>query len=114
MYFTAKKSYNFYGTDLYVNVWGGAFRTQSNIYGGASLRKSQKSVTIDVLNTTKYTSGIGFTIEKVYRMWIFIWNSQSRFQDLSLPYLVSQITKKYVGLTKNVQFARSFLLLLTG
>ena len=29
--------YNFYGTDLKVNIWGGVLRTQSNIYGEASL-----------------------------------------------------------------------------
>ena len=31
----------------YVNVYRGVFRTQSNIYGGASLRKSQKSFIVD-------------------------------------------------------------------
>ena len=31
-------AYNFYGSDL--NVYRGVFKTQSNIYGGASLRKS--------------------------------------------------------------------------
>ena len=43
------------------------FRTQSNIYGGASLRKSQKSFIVDARLGSKYVSGIGFTVEKVYR-----------------------------------------------
>ena len=46
-------AYNFHGTDL--NVSTGVFRTQSNIYGGASLRKSQKTLLqmLDwVLNTS--------------------------------------------------------------
>ena len=68
MYFTAKYSiciYNFYGTDL--NVWRGVFRTQSNIYDGAFLRKSQKSFIVDARLGSKYISGIGFTVEEVYR-----------------------------------------------
>ena len=47
-------AYNFYWTDLYVNIYKGVFRTQSNIYGGAPLRKFQESFTVDVrmvLNT---------------------------------------------------------------
>ena len=49
---------NFYGTDLYppeCNVCKDVFRTQSNIYDGVSLRKSQKSFIVDldwVLNTS--------------------------------------------------------------
>ena len=39
---------NFYGTDLYVNVCRGVFRTQSNIYGGASLQKLQEGFIVDV------------------------------------------------------------------
>ena len=58
-------AYNFYGTDL--NVWRGILRTQPNIYGGASLRKSQKSFIVDARLGSKYVSGIGFTVEKVYR-----------------------------------------------
>ena len=51
-------AYNFYGTDL--NVWRGILRTQSNIYGGASLPKSQKSFIVDARLGSKYVSGIGF------------------------------------------------------
>ena len=58
-------AYNFYGTDL--NVWRGVFRTQSNIYDGAFLRKSQKSFIVDARLGSKYISGIGFTVEEVYR-----------------------------------------------
>ena len=65
-------AYNFYGTDLYVNVCRGIFRTQSNIYGGASFQKSQKTFIVDIRLRSKYASGIGFTVEKVYRMSTFI------------------------------------------
>ena len=46
--------------------------TQSNIHGGASLRKSQESFIVDVRLSSKYTSGVGFKVEKVYKMSIFI------------------------------------------
>ena len=55
----------FLWTDL--NVFRGLFRTQSNIYGGASLRKSQNSFIVDARLGSKYVSGIDFTVEKVYR-----------------------------------------------
>ena len=48
--------YNFYVTD-----------PNLCIYGGASLRKSQKSFIVDARLGSKYVSGIGFTVEKVYR-----------------------------------------------
>ena len=35
-------AYNFSGTDLCGNACRGVFRTHSNIYGGASLRKLQE------------------------------------------------------------------------
>ena len=66
--FYSKKTqyaYNFYRTDL--NVCRGVFRNQSNIYGTVSLQKSQKSFIIDARRGSKYASGIGFTVEKVYR-----------------------------------------------
>ena len=81
VYFTAwtiQYAYNFYGNDLYVNVYRGVFRTQLNIYGGASLEESQESFIVDVRLGSKYASGIGFTVEKLYRMSIFIWYGQSR------------------------------------
>ena len=65
-------AYNFYGTDLHVNVCRGVFRTQYNIYGGAYQQKSQESFIVDVRLGSKYGSGIAFTVEKVYRMSIFI------------------------------------------
>ena len=40
-------AYNFYRTDLYVNLCSGVFRTPLNIYGGASLQKAQKSFIVD-------------------------------------------------------------------
>ena len=39
--------YNFYGTDLYVNVCRGVFRTYFHIYSGAFLQKSQENVIAD-------------------------------------------------------------------
>ena len=64
--------YNFCGTDLYVNVCRGVIKTQWNIYAGVSLSKSQESFIVDVQLGSKYASGIGITVEKVYRMSIFI------------------------------------------
>ena len=65
-------AHNFYGTELYANVCRGVFKTQSNIYGGASLEKSQENFIVDVWLISKYASAIGFAVEKVYRMSIFI------------------------------------------
>ena len=56
---------------LYVNVCRGVFRTESNIFGRACLRKSRKSFIVDARLGSKYPSGIGFTVEEVYRMSIF-------------------------------------------
>ena len=75
-------AYNFYGTDL--NVWRGVFRTQSNIYGGASLRKSQKSFIVDTRLGPKYVSGIGFTVEKFYRNHFLSDIVKVDFKNLSL------------------------------
>ena len=65
-------AYNFYGTELYVNICRGIFRTQSNIFGGTYLQKSQESFIVDVRLGSKYASGIGLTVGQVYRMSIFI------------------------------------------
>ena len=65
-------AYSFYGTELYVNVCRGIFRIQSNIYGGASLQILQESFIVDVRLGSIYASDIGFTVEKIYRMSIFI------------------------------------------
>ena len=64
--------YNFYEAGLYVNVRRGVFRTQYNIYDGASLCKPQKSFFADVQLGAKFASGISSAVEKVYRMSIFI------------------------------------------
>ena len=57
---------------MYVNVCRGVIKTQWNIYAGVSLLKSQESFIVDVQLGSKYASGIGITVEKVYRMSIFI------------------------------------------
>ena len=72
-------AYNFYGIDLYVSVCRGVFRTQYNICGGASLRKLQKSLIVDVRMGSKHTLGITFTVEKVCRVSIFVSYSQHQF-----------------------------------
>ena len=87
-------AYNFYGTDPYVNVCRGVFRTQSNIYGGASLQKSLESFIVNVQLGCKYASGIGFTVEKVYRMLIFIWYGQSRLQKFVIAFFFLSLIKK--------------------
>ena len=78
---------------LYINVCSGVFRTQSNIYGGASLQKSQESFIVDVWMGSKYASVIGFTVEKVYRMSIFIWYVQSRFQKFVIAFFFLELIK---------------------
>ena len=78
---------------LYINVCSGVFRTQSNIYGGASLQKSQESFIVDVWLGSKYASVIGFTVEKVYRMSIFIWYVQSRFQKFVIAFFFLELIK---------------------
>ena len=97
VYFTAKKknkyACNFYGTELHVNVYRGVFRTQSNIYGGASLQKSQESFIVDVRLGSKYASSLTLTVEKVYRMLIFIWYVQSRLQKFVIALLFLELIK---------------------
>ena len=78
---------------LHINVCSGVFRTQSNIYGGASLQKSQESFIVDVWLGSKYASVIGFTVEKVYRMSIFIWYVQSRFQKFVIAFFFLELIK---------------------
>ena len=63
---------------MYVNVCKGVFRTRYIFYGGAFLRKSQKSFIIDVRLGSKYTSGISFIVEKVCRMSTLVLYSQSQ------------------------------------
>ena len=57
---------------MHVNICRGLFRSQSNIYGGTSLRKPQKGFVVAVQLGSKYVAGIGFAVEKVYRMSVFI------------------------------------------
>ena len=88
-------AYNFYGTDLYPPVckcMQRRIQNQSNIYRGTSLRKSQKS--LDPWMGSKYVSGIDFTVQKVYRMSIFIWYSQSRLQKFVIAFLFLQLIKR--------------------
>ena len=47
----------------------------------------------DVQLGSKYTSGIGFTVEKVYKMSIFIWYSQSSLQKLAIAFLFLELIK---------------------
>ena len=47
----------------------------------------------------KYTSGIGFTVEKVCRMSIVISFGQSQFQKFVIAFLFPKLVKKHVILT---------------
>ena len=87
-----------WNTDLHVNACRSVFSTQLNIYVGAFLRKLQKNFVADVRLDSKYASGIGFTVENLYRMSIFIWYSQNRFQNFVIAFLF--LEKKHVDLTK--------------
>ena len=78
---------------LYVNVCRGVFGTQSNIYGGDSLRKSQKDFIVDVRLGSKYVSGNIFTVEKAYRMSIFISYGQSRLQKIVITFWFFELRK---------------------
>ena len=80
----AEYKYTFCGTELYVNICRGVFRTQSNIYGEASFKTSKKEHYCRCSDGSKYASGIGVTVEKAYRISIFIWYSQSRLQKFAL------------------------------
>ena len=53
-------AYDFYGN---VNVYRGIFRTQSDVYGAASLQKSHKKFIVDIRLGSKYATGKGFTVE---------------------------------------------------
>ena len=92
--------YNFYGTNLYVDVCRAAFRTQSNICNGASLGKSRKSFTEVALLGSKYASVISFTAEKIYRASLSFKYSQSQLEKFDL--FVPRNNKKHVDLTKKV------------
>ena len=103
VYFTAKIfNMHILSMGLYINVCSGVFRTQSNIYGGASLQKSQESFIVDVGLGSNYASGIGFTVENVHTMPIFIYLVWSK--STSKIYhclLVSWVNKKLLGLTRS-------------
>ena len=84
----------------YVSVCRGVFRTQQNICGGASYRKLQESLIVDVRMGSNYTSGITFTVEKVSRMSMFVSFSQRQFCQSHweiYPWSSAWINKKCVG-----------------
>ena len=72
--------YNFYGTDLYLDVCRWVFKTQPNIYRGTSSRKSQQSFIIDVLLGSRYLSN------KV----------KVNFKNLSLMFLLLELMKNVI------------------
>ena len=59
----------------------------------ASLRKLQKSFVLDVWPCSKYTSGVGFTVEKVFRMSIYVWYYQSLLQKIVFDFLFLEFIK---------------------
>ena len=81
---------------LHINVCSGVFRTQSNIYGGASLQKSQESFIVDVGLGSNYASGIGFTVENVHRMPIFILYGQNRLQKFIIAFLFLELIENFL------------------
>ena len=52
----------------------------------------KKSFIVDTRLGSKYVSGIGFTVEKVYKS-LFIWYSQSRLQKFAITFLFHQLIK---------------------
>ena len=46
---------------------------------------------------SKYVSGIGFSIEKVYRMSIFIWYDQSQPQKCVIAFLFLELIKNMLA-----------------
>ena len=65
--------YNFYGTDLYVNARRGVFLKPSRTYTMEHLCENhKKSFIVDVRLGSKYASAISSTVEKVYRISIFV------------------------------------------
>ena len=81
------------GLNLYVDVCRGVFRAPPNVYGGASLEKSKESFTVDFRLGSKYASGIGFTVEKIYRMSVFIWYFRSWIQKHVIAFLFPKLIK---------------------
>ena len=78
-------AYNFYGTELYVNICRGIFKTQSNILGGTYLQKSQESFIVDVRLGSKYASGIGLTVDRFTECQYLSDMVKVDFKNLSLP-----------------------------
>ena len=87
--------YNFCGADPHGNVPRGVFRTQSNIYDGASVWKLQKSFIVDVQLRSKYAFGISSTIGKIYRMSMLIEQRKSTLSSkkIVIDFLVLELTK---------------------
>ena len=85
--------YNFYGTDLYVEVCRAVFRTQSNICSGSSLRKSRENFIVDVLLGSKYASAVSFTVEKAYRVSLFFNIVRVTLKNLLLIFLLLEVIK---------------------
>ena len=59
----------------------------------ASLRKLQKSFILNVWPCSRYTSGVGFTVENVSKMLIFVWYYQSLFQKIVVAFLFLEFIK---------------------
>ena len=98
-------AYNFYGTDL--NVCRDVYRTQSNIYGGASLRKSLKSL-LSMLDWVLNTSLVQVLQHKtIIEVTIYLTQSKSNSKNCHCV-LVSPINKTHLGLIKRVKFVLRF------
>ena len=99
-------AYNFYWTELYINICRGVFRTQSNIYDYCLwwnfFAKITRKVHCRSSIGSKYASGIGFTVEEVYRISIFIWYGKSWLQKFVITFLL-------LGLIKKTSWFNSFM-----
>ena len=57
------------------------------------MQKSRESFVVDVCLNFKYAFGIGFTVENVYRMSVFIWYGQRRLKKFVIVFLFLELIK---------------------
>ena len=57
------------------------------------MRKSQENLSVNVWLGSKYASGIGFKVEKIYKMSVLTWYGQSRLQKFIIALLFLELIK---------------------
>ena len=60
------------------------------------MQKSQESFIVDVGLGSNYASGIGFTVENVHRIPIFILYGQNRLQKFIIAFLFLELIKNFL------------------